>query len=264
MAEYGTKKQRSEDQSTQTSPSTSQTGRQMERSRGSDAALDRPSRGGGFQRSSGVVPSFFSVSPGEFFTMSPITLLRRFTEDIDRAVGGLGTSRRGGTSVDDLTWMPAVDIRQSGNKLAVRVDLPGVEDRDVQVHVTDDGLVIQGEREQVASSDEGGIQVTERAYGRFYRLIPLPDNADTDQIVANINNGVLEITIPLAESESTRRQIPVGTSAQAASASSGSSASQQAQAASASSPGSSGSGQSSTTSGSGSSESRSKTAGSSS
>jgi len=52
-------------------------------------------------------PSVFSVSPGEFFTMSPITLMRRFTEDIDRAFGLRGGSNRGDFSeLQDISWIP--------------------------------------------------------------------------------------------------------------------------------------------------------------
>src|SRR6185437_426090 len=83
---------------------------------------ERERRSGG----SNLYPSIFSVSPGEFFTMSPITLMRRFTEDIDRAFSGtLGDLGRG--SADrDFTWTPAVEVRQSGNNLMIHADLPGL------------------------------------------------------------------------------------------------------------------------------------------
>jgi len=159
-------------------------------------------------------PSVFSVSPGEFFTMSPITLMRRFTEDIDRAFSGtLGDLGRG--SADrDFAWTPAVEVRQSGNNLMIHADLPGLSENDVKVEVTDEGLVLQGERRQEHTSDEGGWHRSERVYGRFYRLIPLPDSAKIDDAKANFKNGVLEINVPVPESAAKRRQIPISTSAQ--------------------------------------------------
>jgi HSP20 family protein len=146
--------------------------------------------------------------------MSPITLMRRFTEDIDRAFSGtLGDLGRG--SADrDFAWMPAVEVRQSGNHLMIHADLPGLTENDVKVEVTDEGLVLQGERKQEHTSEEGGWHRSERVYGRFHRLIPLPDGAKIDDVEANFKNGVLEISVPVTESQSKRRQIPIGTSTQ--------------------------------------------------
>jgi HSP20 family protein len=192
-------------------------------------------------------PSVFSVSPGEFFTMSPITLMRRFTEDIDRAFGltsGRGRSSDVGISPDDFTWIPTIEVRQQGDNLVIHADLPGVSDADVEVDVTDDGLVIQGERRREQTVEDSGIVRTERVYGRFYRLIPLPDDAKVEDARAEFRNGVLEITIPVPESAKQNRQIPIGSSSQSSQSSQASQSSQSGQ--STQSGQSSGSGSSST------------------
>jgi HSP20 family protein len=200
MADVGTKRQRSEEESNLTA---------QERTEG---LARRPF--GGLQSSRGYLPSIFSVSPGEFFTMSPITLMRRFTEDIDRAFSGLGRRERGGLE-QEFNWAPAVEVRQSGNNLIVHADLPGLTENDVKVEATEDGLVIEGERKQEQTGEERGLHVSERVYGRFYRLIPLPEGAKVEEAKANFRNGVLEVNIPVPESESTkRRQIPISTSGQ--------------------------------------------------
>jgi HSP20 family protein len=143
--------------------------------------------------------------------MSPITLMRRFTEDIDRALSGFGgLSSRSTGPEQDFTWIPAVEINRAGNNLVITTDLPGVNEDDVRIEVTDDGLLIQGERKREETREEGGLLISERSYGRFYRLIPLPDNAKPEQARANFNNGVLEVTIPVEEAERTNRQIPIG------------------------------------------------------
>ncbi len=77
------------------------------------------------------------------------------------------------------------------------------------METTPEGLVIQGERQREYSSDEGGLQRSERSYGRFWRLIPLPEDAQVEQAKANFENGVLQITIPIPESQQQRRQIPI-------------------------------------------------------
>lgn len=206
MADVGVRRQRSEEESNLTP---------QERAEG----LARKPFGGLSSR--GYLPSIFSVSPGEFFTMSPITLMRRFTEDIDRAFSGLAGRRERGGLEQEFNWAPAVEVRQSGNNLLVHADLPGLTENDVKVEATEDGLVIEGERKQEQSGEERGYHVSERMYGRFYRLIPLPEGAKVEEAKANFRNGVLEVNIPVPESETKRRQIPISTSGQTTSSTQG-------------------------------------------
>jgi HSP20 family protein len=204
MAELGTKRQRSEEQTASMTPS--------ERTEG---LARRQSEWIERSRAGGYYPSIFSVSPSEFFTMSPITLMRRFTEDIDRAfstfAGNLGREGRGEHGAN---WIPAVEVRQSGNNLVIHADLPGLSENDVKIEANDEGLVIEGERKREHVSDEGGFHRSERVCGRFYRLIPLPEGAKIDEAKANFANGVLEVTVPVPASERKRREIPIGTSGQ--------------------------------------------------
>lgn len=216
MADVGTRRQR-EDQSSSSSQSAS-AGTSLTPSERTEGRSRQSQGSQGMERyqQGRYTPSVFSVSPGEFFTLSPISLMRRFTEDIDRAFGlttGRGTSDLG-ISPEDFTWIPSIEVRQQGDNLVIHADLPGVSDADVQVSVTDDGLVIQGERRREETREDSGIVRTERVYGRFYRLIPLPDEAKVEDARAEFRNGVLEITIPVPESARQNRQIPVGTSSQ--------------------------------------------------
>ena len=86
--------------------------------------------------------------------------------------------------------------------------------------MTPDGLLIQGEKKEEHEEKKDGVVRSERRYGTFVRLIPLPEGANTEQANAQFNNGVLEVTIPVAEEKSQRRQIPIhqgqGTMAKAA------------------------------------------------
>jgi HSP20 family protein len=79
----------------------------------------------------------------------------------------------------------------------------------VSVEVTEDAIVISGERKDEREVERGGVHVTERRYGQFYRSIPLPEGAQTDQVKARFENGVLEITVPAQETRTGRRQIQV-------------------------------------------------------
>ena len=109
-------------------------------------------------------------------------------------------------------WMPAIEVKEANGNLVVTAELPGVETQDVKVDVTDETLTIQGERKQEKKEEKEGFYRSERSYGRFYRSIPLPDGAKADQIKAEMNNGILAIKIPLAETKQKSRQIAVSAS----------------------------------------------------
>ncbi len=204
MTDFGTKRQREEQGSNLTA---------SERTEGKEGRT-RQSQGTERYQEGRYLPSVFSVSPGEFFTMSPITLMRRFTEDIDRAFGLGSGFHRGQGMEQEFNWVPAVEVRQSGNNLVIHADLPGLTENDVRVEGTEEGLAIHGERRREQTSEEGGWRHSERAYGRFYRVIPLPESAKIEEAKANFRNGVLEVVVPVPQLEKRNRQIPVGTSNQ--------------------------------------------------
>lgn len=173
--------------------------------------IQRGSGGGMQSRGGGYLPSILAITPRDFFTMSPFGLMRRFTEELDRMFSNLGGTSSG-TGLQELAWAPAVEVRQNDNNLAISAELPGLTEKDVRVEATPDGLVIQGERKQEYTGEEGGIRRSERVYGQFYRLIPLPEGADVDKAQASFENGVLQISIPTPQSQQNRRQIPISSS----------------------------------------------------
>jgi HSP20 family protein len=91
----------------------------------------------------------------------------------------------------------------------------------VKLEITDDAIVLEGERKDEREENRGGLHVTERRYGRFYRAIPLPDGAKTDDARAKFENGVLEVTVPTEQPKSKRREIPIQGASQATKGSSG-------------------------------------------
>jgi HSP20 family protein len=152
----------------------------------------------------------FALSPSAVLSMSPFELMRRFTDELDRAFEGLGLARGAGGGEIEM-WTPSVEVFERDNNLVVRAELPGLDKDDVRVELTDDGLVIEGERRHEHEERlEGGYR-SEIEYGRFYRLIPVPEGANIDQAQARMNNGVLEVAIPMAEARRQRRSIPVET-----------------------------------------------------
>jgi len=158
-------------------------------------------------------PFAFSVTPAAFFAASPFALMRRLSTEMDRAVGrffgqGLGDS--------SATWVPAVEVTEHNGQLQVHAELPGLKPEDVKIEVTDDSLIIQGERKYEHEEKKKGSYRSERRYGQFYREIPLPEGANVEQAKAQFNNGMLEITIPVPEQTSKAREIPIQSGSSAA------------------------------------------------
>lgn len=88
------------------------------------------------------------------------------------------------------------------------------------VGVTDDALIIHGERKYEHEDRKGGVYRSERRYGQFYREIPLPEGAKTEQAKANFKDGVLEVVLSVPEAKSNRRTIPIESGSSAAATSS--------------------------------------------
>ena len=108
-------------------------------------------------------------------------------------------------------WSPAIEVSERGDRMVVRADLPGLNKDDVKVETYDNHLVIQGERRQEHEEQgEGGYRRSERSYGSFYRSIPLPEGAQTEQARAEFKDGVLEVSVPVPASQQQRgRTIPI-------------------------------------------------------
>ena len=109
-----------------------------------------------------------------------------------------------------MVWAPQVEVLEKNGQSIVRADLPGLDKNDVKVEVTDDGLTIRGERKQESEEKKEGYYRSERCYGSFYRLIPLPEGVQGDRASASFKNGVLEVTMPTPTKEmKPARQVPV-------------------------------------------------------
>jgi HSP20 family protein len=146
-------------------------------------------------------------SPSGLFAASPFALMRRFAENMEQAFGGQWDSGFG--REQSGMWSPAIDVSERGDQLVVRADLPGLAREDVKVETMDNHLVIQGERRQEHEEQEGGYRRSERRYGSFYRSIPLPEGAQTEQARAEFKDGVLEISVPVPASQQRGRTIPI-------------------------------------------------------
>ena len=137
-------------------------------------------------------------------------MFRRLSTEMDRFFDDFAPGRTWRTGEKDVLWAPQVEVLQKNGQFIVRADLPGLTKDDVKVEVTDEGLTIRGERKQETEEKKEGYYRSERCYGSFYRLVPLPEGVQGDRANASFKNGVLEVTMPAPKEEAKpTRQVPV-------------------------------------------------------
>lgn len=106
---------------------------------------------------------------------------------------------------------PAVDIQETDKQYSIALEIPGVEEKDIQIKLDNDVLVVCGEKRQEQEKKDGGFHRIERSYGSFQRALNLPGDANQDSIKASLENGVLTITMDKREASAPKqgRSIPI-------------------------------------------------------
>lgn len=108
------------------------------------------------------------------------------------------------------SFSPKVNVSESDNEIKVEAELPGLEEKDIDVTLNNNSLVIKGERKSQKEDKKENYHVVESSYGSFCRTIPIPDGVDTDKIDAVFKNGVMKINIPKTEEARKKvKRIPV-------------------------------------------------------
>ncbi len=102
----------------------------------------------------------------------------------------------GAGSADTVSWIPPVDIYETGDSYYLTAELPGVEQADIRIEVTGSELTIRGERRFLPPCAEENYHRLETVRGRFLRTFTLPDKLDSEAITANLKDGVLEVRLP--------------------------------------------------------------------
>jgi len=96
-------------------------------------------------------------------------------------------------------FLPSVDVKETDKKLVVTAELPGMEEKDVEVRLIDGHLTIKGEKKAEKEEKDEDYYYCERSYGSFNRVIALHDGLDKEHIEAHFKNGVLTVEIPKTE-----------------------------------------------------------------
>jgi HSP20 family protein len=133
-----------------------------------------------------------------------LTSLRR---EMDRLFDSF-FDRESRLPVGNGDWTPRFDLVESRDYVTIKVDLPGMNEKDISVSLSGDNLVIKGERKTEKEEKEKQYHRIERSFGAFQRIIPLPATVEADKIKAEYNKGVLEVQLP-KKPESKPKEIPI-------------------------------------------------------
>lgn len=131
-----------------------------------------------------------------FFDEAPLRKRSGEMETFDRLLG--------------LQGSPPVDFLERDNEFEVTAELPGLDQKDVEVKVANGALVIHGEKKMEREEKREGMFFSERRYGSFKRSFRLPENVDVDRIGASFEKGVLKVTLPKsAQATSEEKKIDI-------------------------------------------------------
>jgi len=116
------------------------------------------------------------------------------------------------TPVAAASFVPAVDIYEDAQKLVLKLEIPGMDEKDLDVRVEDHTLTVKGERKFEAEEKEENFHRIERSYGSFFRAFTLPSTVETDNVQASYNAGVLKLELK-KKPETQPKQIKVNVAA---------------------------------------------------
>jgi HSP20 family protein len=111
-------------------------------------------------------------------------------------------------SLTTSSFAPAVDVYEDEHKVSLKIEVPGIEEKDIDVRVENNTLTVQGERKIEKEEKEENYRRVERQYGSFTRTFTLPSTVDTENVQATYDKGVLKITLP-KKAEAKPKQIKV-------------------------------------------------------
>jgi HSP20 family protein len=131
--------------------------------------------------------------------------MERMFEDFSRDVGWRPPASAG------MVAAPRIDVSETDTELKIEAEMPGVDENDVDVVLSDGRLTIKGEKKQEKEEKKKDYHLVERSYGSFARTIGLPFDTDPEQVKASFAKGVLTVTVPKPpEVKAKEKKIPIG------------------------------------------------------
>ncbi len=139
----------------------------------------------------------------------PFHELNTITDRMNRLFqDSFGQTGRGEEGLVTANFVPAVDIYEDEHSVTVKMEVPGIEQKDIDVRLENNTLTVRGERKFEKDEKEENFHRIERRYGSFYRAFTLPNTLDPDKVQADYDNGVLKIKLA-KKAEAKPKQIKV-------------------------------------------------------
>ncbi len=142
---------------------------------------------------------FHEIEHWEPISREPLRSLEQMQRQMNRLMERLIPSGNEGVSI--LSYIPSAEIKESPNDICLKLEIPGMEAKDLNVDVTEESVSISGERKSETKTEEKGMIRSEFHYGKFERHIPLPAHVQNDKVEAEYKNGILTLTLPKVEGE---------------------------------------------------------------
>jgi len=124
------------------------------------------------------------------------SLQREMNSLFDNFFRGFEVAPHGSASGTMGVFCPSIDVKENEKEFIIKAELPGVEEKDIDVTVTGDAVTIRGEKKQEKEDKNKNYYYMERSYGSFSRVIPLDAEIESEKAEASFKNGILDIKIP--------------------------------------------------------------------
>jgi HSP20 family protein len=131
----------------------------------------------------------------------PFREVESLQKEMNRLFDRLVPTDAGNGEKMGLSFIPAAEITETPEAVQIKLEIPGMEAKDLNLEVTANSLTINGERKSEIKTEEEGFTRTEFRYGKFHRVIPLPVQVDNNNVTAEYKDGILNLTLPKAEEE---------------------------------------------------------------
>ncbi|OCQ97498.1 molecular chaperone [Oscillatoriales cyanobacterium USR001] len=131
----------------------------------------------------------------------PFRELDTLQREMNRLFDNFTPTERGSNG---MAFIPAAEIYETPEAIHLKVEIPGLESKDLDVQVTAEAVSVSGERRSETKTEEKGITRSEFRYGSFRRVIPLPARIQNDHVEAEYKDGILKLNLPKAEAEKNR------------------------------------------------------------
>jgi HSP20 family protein len=128
----------------------------------------------------------------------------REIDSLQREMNRLFDTMTPSTAKEMGTFIPLAELHETPEAFQIKLEVPGMEAKDLDIEITAEAVKIGGERKSETKTEEKGYTRTEFRYGQFHRVIPLTARVQNDKVEAEYKDGILSLNLPKAESEKTK------------------------------------------------------------